>query len=578
MAIKGEIAFTPQQLALIERAGSQYVEACPGAGKTQAIAERFIRRPNAHPRKGVALLSFTNAAADEAHRRCIAQPGFLIAPNFIGTIDKFINRFIVSPTLAAQAMAPSRFVDVWSQLPHASVRSKGVDVNATLDWFEFDKDGNAKLVIGRAPAKSRQSLEDLDRWKIDKLQDRATTVIKLMHSRGYHDSDSSRRVAIQALSDSPTRKLLTELLVSRFSEVIVDEVQDCSDGDAEILQWVRESGVELVLVGDPDQAIYGFRGRSTDAGKRITSLVPAGDRLSGNFRSTPAICQLANSLRSTSTGTDQALGKYKSNSQPVLLYKYSQPTDLARYAQTLSDTNGLSREQSVVLSHGTSQAAQCAGGSVPAEGVTGRLARIAVAIECLQNESSSGNMRKQALADLSICLHESSVNELKELPRFELLDALATTEREHMAAVMRLAFSLSLDRRQLPSVFKQDLVAALKANGFYWVRVGAIPAPKKWPSLPSNKTALLDHGSIHSFKGLQRELVVMVIPKSGNRPDESTGVGQWCTDVPGEERRVLYVGATRAAKLLLLAVHKSQYERVRSKLATDCVPYLEVEG
>lgn len=575
MTTSDEITFTVEQLALIERMGSQYVEACPGAGKTQAIAERFVRRPNGHPRKGVALLSFTNAAADEARARCTTQPELLLAPNFIGTIDKFINRFIVRPAHAAQASTPSRFVDVWSQLPHTSVRSKGVGIEASLDWFAFDLDGGAKLIPRRAPPKFRTSLDDLESWAVDRLQTTAAKVFKQMQDRGYHDADSSRRAASRSLLDNTIKAQLTKLLLARFSEVIVDEVQDCSDGDALILQWVRDSGVELVLVGDPDQAIYGFRGRSTDAGKRIASLVPAGARLNGNFRSTPAICQLANSLRSASSGTDQARGKYKTSMQSVVLYQYNRPADLAKYARKLARSHGFSSEQCVVLAHGTRKAAQCAGGSVLPEGITSRLARIAAAVECLRAESSTGKLRKQALGELSVCLHESAKNEFKELSRHELFEALGTTEREHLATLMRFAFSLTFDRKQPPTAFKEILVDALERNGFHWVREGAIRPMKKWSSLPSTKVALLEHGSIHSFKGLQREFVVVAIPDRGDRPDEDTGVGQWCSGVAGEERRVLYVGATRAAQVLLLAVHESEYDRVNSKLAADSVPFVE---
>lgn len=568
-----EITFTAEQLDLIQRSGSQYVEACPGAGKTQAIAERFIQRPNGHPRKGIALLSFTNAAADEARHRCSTQPDLLLAPNFVGTIDKFINRFIVTPALAAEAAAPCRFVDVWSQLPHTTVQCKGVPIQASLDWFAFDADGSAELIPQRVPPKFQKKVEGLEAWAIARLQDGASAVLKRLQARGYHDADSARRKALQFLSTPAIRTQLTHLLRARFAEVIVDEVQDCSDDDVLILEWVKSAAVELVLVGDPDQAIYGFRGRSTDANHRVAALVPAGTRLSGNFRSSPAICRIGNSLRSSSAAVDEAVGQYRTSGQPVLLYRYSRPRDVAKCAQKLADRYGFTADQSVVLAHGKSQAAQCAGGAATDSAVTGRLARIAVAIECLVAPSSTGKQRKEALDDLVVCLHEGAHKEFKELSRPDLLDALNTTDREHMATTLRLAFAVRFDRTQSPSDFKQRLAAALERNGFHWVRAGTMRAKDKWSSLPSNKVALLNHGSIHSFKGLQQQFVVLVIPDNGPRPDEQTGVGQWCSGTSGEERQVLYVGATRAAQTLLLAVHGSVYDRVHAKLTADRVPF-----
>lgn len=89
--------FTSAQRSLIESESGGFFEACPGAGKTQTIVERFARRGSARSRRGVALITFTNAAAEEAQRRCTHKPELLQAPNFVGTIDSFINRFFAAP-------------------------------------------------------------------------------------------------------------------------------------------------------------------------------------------------------------------------------------------------------------------------------------------------------------------------------------------------------------------------------------------------------------------------------------------------------------------------------------------------
>jgi len=50
---------------------------------------------------------------------------------------------------------------------------------------------------------------------------------------------------------------------------VVDEAQDCSTADLYILNKLYDVGLPLVVVADPDQAIYGFRGAATHA---LTSL------------------------------------------------------------------------------------------------------------------------------------------------------------------------------------------------------------------------------------------------------------------------------------------------------------------
>ena len=579
MSSDAEITFTTEQLSLIEYAGSQYVDACPGAGKTQALAERFVRRPNNHPRKGVALLSFTNAATDEARARNPRSPELLLAPNFVGTIDKFINRFVVTPVHVTVSQTPSKFVDVWSQLPHTTVTAPGVSGSAALEWFEFDANHHATLVHKYVPVARRNMLANMEDWKKARLAERATAIHKQMLARGYHDASSARHAALSYLENPALRSALTSLLSARFSEIIVDEVQDCSDDDVLILEWVKEAGPQLVLVGDPDQSIFDFRGRSPEAGTRLQALVPKGRRLSGNFRSSPAICKLANSLRSTSASVDEAVGNHKSSVQPILVFRYTTQKKVAKLSARTAATYDFPPEQCVVLAHSSRQAASCAGGSVSDDFIGSRFARIAAAIDCLTLDNSSPKRRTDALSDLAVCLHESAENTFKDLPRPEFHSAIGTTQREHDAQLLRLAFSVTVDRNQPPSAFKESLVQGLTRHGLDWVRPGAIPVPRndKWSARRTEKVPLLEHGSIHSYKGLQRDFVVVVIPDSGNRPDHQTGVGQWCSDTPGEPRRVLYVGATRAAQVLMLAVHDTVFDRVHTKLVSDTVPFEVVE-
>src|SRR5699024_5574564 len=90
--------FTSAQRSLIESESGGFFEACPGAGKTQTIVERFVQRGDSeNSQRGVALITFTNAAAEEAQRRCAHEPELLRAPNFVGTIDSFIIRFFAAP-------------------------------------------------------------------------------------------------------------------------------------------------------------------------------------------------------------------------------------------------------------------------------------------------------------------------------------------------------------------------------------------------------------------------------------------------------------------------------------------------
>jgi len=67
-----------EQRQLVFADGDQFAEACPGAGKTRAIAARFLHLTETKPRKGTGLVSFTTAAIDEVRNRCGDQPDALL--------------------------------------------------------------------------------------------------------------------------------------------------------------------------------------------------------------------------------------------------------------------------------------------------------------------------------------------------------------------------------------------------------------------------------------------------------------------------------------------------------------------
>lgn len=71
---------TPSQRAIFDPA-LRVLEAGPGTGKTRALTARFITEARESPR-GVALISFTNAAVDEVKARTTHEPALRSAPHF----------------------------------------------------------------------------------------------------------------------------------------------------------------------------------------------------------------------------------------------------------------------------------------------------------------------------------------------------------------------------------------------------------------------------------------------------------------------------------------------------------------
>src|SRR5690606_14209734 len=80
--------------------GNVVLQACPGSGKTYIVAKKLLQylKNWDRPHQGVAVLSFTNVASVEVENQTkgLMPDSFKIEyPHFIGTIDSFINNYIL---------------------------------------------------------------------------------------------------------------------------------------------------------------------------------------------------------------------------------------------------------------------------------------------------------------------------------------------------------------------------------------------------------------------------------------------------------------------------------------------------
>jgi DNA helicase-2/ATP-dependent DNA helicase PcrA len=564
--------FTKQQRSLIETTSSVYVEACPGAGKTQAIVQRFVDRPSlTDPRRGIALLSFTNAAVDEARSRCASAPHLLQVPNFVGTIDTFINRFIVSPVYSMRTGRAPSFRDTWSSVPATNVQVRGIPGTFALDWFGFSLDGAAALISQRIPADRRSHVQSLRPDQLGKVQSAAGKKWHALISRGLLDSATSRLLLSRYLGDEVYRDRLRGVLGARFAEVIVDEVQDCTEGDLLLLELIEEAGPTLVCVGDPDQSIYGFRGSSTTTQNSLLSRLGAGDRLRGNFRSSPAICSVVDSLRH-GVETDDVVGEASTVREPVVVASFRRLADVRPLISEILQDRDMPEGDVIVLAHGSTTSRVSAGAGQPMRSTENRLVTLATAIHNFHANSSSPSIRRESLRATQRIVCELGASEKSEA---EFLEARGLTTRSFADMCLRIAAALNDPFDAPPSKFKARLSGLLRIHEALGSNLSALRTPKgdAWPGSPGQDRTALRHSTIHGFKGLQHRAVVLVLPKAPTGAQED-GVGQWLSGQPGEPRRVLYVGASRAKELLILATHETRKDDILTRLTNDGVPHV----
>lgn len=559
---------TEQQAAIISHGPSAFISACPGAGKTKVMVERarHLLKDGKNDR-GIAFLSFTNTAVTELELRLRAEhllvsPPF---PHFIGTFDTFLWQFLIAPFGVDGTDKPARLIpdkDSRMIIPFPDARSIPLRVfdrntGAVIERLGRELGFNPPGQLARAYATAA-------------MRARASAI-----ERGELDFEDARSIALSRCNDAVISPRLAPALAARFHEVIVDEAQDCNPADLDIINWLREAGIPIKLICDPHQSIYEFRGGVTEQLVAFKETFQHPLSMQGNFRSTPNICKAITALRPLNArdNPDQALGKYRNDETPVYVLSYpaggAVPASIGVKVSELANELGIAPEDCPILA-ATRASGSRAIGQPPETKSEAAIVRLANAVTDYQFSFSDGNRRAALEALHKVVLfieghlvgqsyHDYLIeNDLKvgawrpriiALARSLRYDPVAHADVSvwHAQAKQLIAQGLPPNigtiNQRLP--YHQDLARAL----------AAVPAQ----SCPAK--------TIHSVKGLEYDGACVVMTKQtakGIIDFLETGA----EPANAENAREIYVGASRARRLLAIAVPSSQASRLVAHLAT----------
>lgn len=233
-----DIDWTDEQKEFLDlnKNGKFVVKACPGSGKTTAVTERlyqFIKNWN-HKKSGIAVLSFTNVAADEIKENFDKNKENLKIeyPHFIGTLDSFINQYIFLPY--------GRLV-------------MGCEGNPMLVGEPFNywtSDNPTEQYFDKITFKTNGKIDFLNLSPDEKLEKMKYKLTK----KGYSTQKDAIYHAKNVLEQFPK---ITKALSARFPYIIIDESQDTTEMHMKIIDLLIDNGLEnIILVGDPEQALY----------------------------------------------------------------------------------------------------------------------------------------------------------------------------------------------------------------------------------------------------------------------------------------------------------------------------------
>lgn len=237
-----------QSSAVHHRGSPARLLAGPGTGKTWTLTNRVIdlvQDPAVLP-TDVLALTFTRAAAQELRTRVRGAIGNETAP-YVATLHSFALRHLVRYQDEVDALPlPIRVADDWEEAniirrDLADILSIGVrDIDELLkalaaDWEKLNADQDGWEQVFPDPA-------FLGAWR----RHRETYGYTLRGELVYQLKRALERNPDFA-ADAQPRHLL------------VDEFQDLNPCDLGVVHHLRERGAEMFVAGDDDQSIYGFR-------------------------------------------------------------------------------------------------------------------------------------------------------------------------------------------------------------------------------------------------------------------------------------------------------------------------------
>jgi DNA helicase-2/ATP-dependent DNA helicase PcrA len=281
-----------QRRAATHVEGPLLVLAGPGSGKTRAVTARVAHLIAVGvPPERIVALSFTNKAADEMRRRVAALVG--PRPVEMGTFHRFAARLLrrharlVGLTSDFSILDPD---DAGSLLKRAAKR-----LGISLSHAPVDRLAG---VISRAKNDLLTPDTFEPRWgrPVDEVARRVWPIYQeMLLACDAVDFDDLLVHVARLLADEPE---LRAELDARHRFILVDEYQDTNAVQYCIVRGLSIDHPNLAVTGDPDQAIYGWRGASIRNILEFERDYPAAAvvKLEENYRSTANILGVADRL------------------------------------------------------------------------------------------------------------------------------------------------------------------------------------------------------------------------------------------------------------------------------------------
>jgi DNA helicase II / ATP-dependent DNA helicase PcrA len=288
-------SLNPDQLdAVVHRGGPLLVVAGAGSGKTRVLTHRIAHLiDEGMPPSAILAITFTNKAAEEMRHRVAHLVGPVTRAMWVCTFHSACVRILRAH---GDRLGYPRNFSIYDQ----------ADAQRLTGYVVRDLNLDAKRFPPRA-AHGQISLWKNELITPQQAVERAANIFERKHADIYTDYQA-RLLKAGAMDFDDLLMKTVELFRThpdvlahyqqRFQHVLIDEYQDTNMAQNELALALAADHEQITIVGDHDQSVYRFRGADLrniaqfeDAFDNVTTIV-----LDQNYRSTQAILDAANSV------------------------------------------------------------------------------------------------------------------------------------------------------------------------------------------------------------------------------------------------------------------------------------------
>jgi len=329
--------------ATIETGRHRQIIARAGSGKTQHISELVVERlKEGSPPESIMAIAYGVQAAQELKERILLVAGQKLGPTpglsqmTVGTIHsiclallkRHLPRYasyrllsdaqvylLLKKNFRTLELGHIRLVDG----PHVGdpIENNVWDVRVLMDVLAVLREG------------------DIDWGKVPRpLKNACRKYKELMRRERALDHTGLLQNAVQALENTEDEhcQSLRRYIAETVQHLYVDEYQDVNPVQERLIQTFADLGVCVTTVGDPGQAIFGWRG--CDARYVTTFTERYGgqqERLDSNYRSSPAVIAAAQSFLEPQSGTMDAAGHQRTDASDLQAGQFADPQQEAQF-------------------------------------------------------------------------------------------------------------------------------------------------------------------------------------------------------------------------------------------------------